>query len=237
MTEAVAVAVTERAGLTSAQRAPERGPTTGPSRPRAGSRASGARRSRRGPARRAPVRGADPPVRREAQPGHRPAQPLRDEPGHRRQREERDPRSRRQVEVEAGGQRKQRSAPPTSTTGAPGMADERVHRRELVVEPPAEEAEADEERRLDRIEAFLEVGRSPARRAGGAARPAARSAAGSRERVHVADHRPEAEPAGQRARRRRRRPQPPRARARAPPRAAPGRTGPPPTRVTGPAAR
>jgi len=49
-------------------------------------------------------------------------------------------------------------AAPAQHHRAPGVPRERVHRREVVVEPPAEKAEADEQRRLDRVEAFFEVG-------------------------------------------------------------------------------
>ena len=89
--------------------------------PRAGSPASGARRSRAAPARRvASVRGADAAVGAKREAGDRPAQPLRAAPAHRRHREQRHPGAGGRSISNRGGQRKQMSSPPISTTGLPG---------------------------------------------------------------------------------------------------------------------
>ncbi len=104
------------------------------------------------------IRGADPSVGREGETVDRPAQALGGDAAHRCHREERERNSRAEADRETPGAEQAEPALAQQHDLSVGVLRERVHRGELVVEPAAEEAHADEERRLDRIEALLEVG-------------------------------------------------------------------------------
>ena len=99
--------------------------------------------------------------------------------------------------AKSGGQSKAEIRAADQHHGPGGMPDQPVHRREVMIDPAAEKAEPDEERRLHRVEALLQVGRVlladlEDRHARGA------QALGVAEQIHVADHRPEGVPLGQR---------------------------------------
>ena len=99
-------------------------------------------------------------------------------PAHRAHREEREPRAGGQVELERVRAEKGRCPrSPTSTTGLPGYFTSAFIAARLWSMRPAEKPEPEKERRLDRIEALLEVGRLLLGDLRAAATPRARSRA------------------------------------------------------------
>jgi hypothetical protein len=143
------------------------------------------------------VRRPDPGRRAHGKPRDRPAQPLRDGPAHRCHRKQRDPRAFGQVERELrrAGEAEVRAADQHHRPRV--EPHERVHRREMMVDAPAEKPEPDQQRCRNRGQAFLEIGRvlvgdlvhrhaARAQRRGGG------------DRIHVADHRREGAPIRQR---------------------------------------
>ena len=151
-------------GLTGQLGAPRSRSTTRPSR------AAGRITSIRGasnPSRTGPpsgrVRGPDPPVRPEGT--RRPASAAPPTPAPRPapigKSDTRVPAA--SVDLEPRRAEKAEILPPDQHHPLGWMLRQRVHRGQVVVDPPAEKAQPDEKRRLDRVEALLEVGRSPAR--------------------------------------------------------------------------
>ena len=125
--------------------------------------------------------------------------PSETAPHDRPHRKERDPRPGVRARARArAGRESTRSPPPIRIVGRAGVAHQRVHRREVVVDAARRESRGRGTAARRRASGTSRGRWCPARRPRGAARRARAAPPGRASEVHVADHRGELPPAGQR---------------------------------------